>query len=60
MPSTKSKLKDYIFWLALLLFATVGTARSAFWSKEWTLKANWQIYLCIAFLLVGAWIEFFS
>ncbi len=45
-------------WLALLLFATVGTTRSAFWSKEWTLKANWQIYLCIAFLLVGAWVEF--
>ncbi|HHT7773452.1 hypothetical protein [Streptococcus suis] len=41
-----------------MLFASVGTARGAFWSKEWTLKANWQIYLCIAFLLVGAWIEF--
>lgn len=26
-------------WLGLLLFASVGTARSAFWSKEWMLRA---------------------
>ncbi|MCK3882303.1 hypothetical protein HCC13_08120 [Streptococcus suis] len=51
--------KGPTFWLGLLLFASVGTARNAFWSKEWMLRANWQIYLCIAFLLVGVWVEFF-
>ncbi|MFX3882852.1 hypothetical protein ACJBUC_10635 [Streptococcus suis] len=51
--------KGPTLWLGLLLFASVGTARSAVWSKEWRLRANWQIYLCIAFLRGGGWVDCF-